>query len=197
MIDSKHDTMEPANVSPEDQPIEQPETGGDAAAAAGERDLEQLRQELVEAQNQTLRAQAELENFRRRMRREMEEERRFATAPLLRDLLPVLDNLHRAIEAASKTDAANDLVNGVRMVVQQVEQVLDQHGCRRIPTAGEMFDPHRHEALAQQPSDAQPSGAILFETQSGYELHERVLRPSQVFVSSGPAADAKQEGQSE
>jgi molecular chaperone GrpE len=159
--------------------------GAGANGSSDGNELERLQQDLTEAQNQVLRAQAELENFRKRTRREMEEERRFAAASLLRDLFPALDNLERALGAAEQSEGNTGLVQGVRMVAQQIGQILQQHGCRRIPTQGEIFDPHVHEALAQQPSD-EPAGAILMEAQSGYQLHDRVLRPAQVIVSSGP-----------
>ncbi len=159
----------------------------EAASAPEVQECDRLQQELAEAQKQLLRAQADLENYRRRVRREMEEERRFAAAPLMRDLFPAMDNLQRAIDAAEKNGAATSLVEGVRMVAQQIAQVLEQHGCRRIPTKNEVFDPHRHEAVAQQPSDEHPAGTIVLETLAGYELHDRVLRPAQVIVSSGPA----------
>jgi molecular chaperone GrpE len=149
-------------------------------------DVDLLQQELAEARNQVLRAQAELENVRRRMRREMEDERRFAAGELLRDLFPALDNLQRAVDAASKTEGGAGLAEGVTMVLQQITQALEHHGCRRIPTVGEAFDPHVHQAITQQPSDTQPAGTILLEAQSGYQLHDRVLRPAQVIVSSGP-----------
>jgi molecular chaperone GrpE len=149
-------------------------------------ELERLQQDLNEAQSQVLRAQAELDNFRKRMRREMEEERRYASAPLLRDLFPALDNLERAVATAEQNESAAGLVQGVKMVVQQIGHILEQHGCRRIPVTGENFDPHVHEALTQQPSDETPAGAILMETRAGYQLHDRVLRPAQVIISSGP-----------
>jgi molecular chaperone GrpE len=154
--------------------------------SADGQELERLQQDLNEAQNQVLRAQAELDNFRKRTRREMDEERRFAAGPLLRDLFPALDNLERAVATAEQNEAGAGLVQGVRMVVQQIGQILQQHGCRRIPTTGENFDPHVHEALTQQPSDDQPAGVILTEARAGYQLHDRVLRPAQVIISSGP-----------
>jgi molecular chaperone GrpE len=150
-------------------------------------ELERLQQDLNDAQSQVLRAQAELDNFRKRMRREMEEERRFASSSLLRDLFPALDNLERAVGAAEQSAGSAGVVQGVRMVAQQLGEILQQHGCRRIPTIGENFDPHLHEALAQQPSDDKPAGAILVEARAGYQLHDRVLRPAQVIISSGPA----------
>ncbi|MBW3597540.1 MAG: nucleotide exchange factor GrpE [Planctomycetes bacterium] len=183
--------MEPQDKhEPETQSSQSPPSpnGGSAetATAPDTQELERLQADLNEAQAQMLRAQAELDNFRKRIRRDMEEERRFAAAPLLRDLFPALDNLERAVEAAGKNEGAAGLVDGVIMVVQQIGQILEQHGCRRIPAKGEAFDPHVHEAITQQPSDEHPAGVVMLETRSGYQLHDRVLRPAQVIISSGP-----------
>jgi molecular chaperone GrpE len=168
----------------------------ESALPSDSQELERLQVDLNEAQTQVLRAQAELENFRKRVRREMEEERRFAAAPLLRDLLPALDNLERAVEAAGKSEGAGGFVDGVKMVVQQILQALEQHGCRRIPAQGEPFDPHVHEAIGQQPSPEHAPGIILFETRTGYQLHDRVLRPAQVMISAGPPAGEGERGAS-
>jgi molecular chaperone GrpE len=163
-----------------------PAAGGldeDAQAGIGLEDqVEKLRADLAEANDRALRAHAELENYRKRVRRDMEEERKYADLPLLRDLLPVVDNLVRALEAGEKTHDAGKLLAGVRLVAQQLENVFSQHHCRRIEALGQHFDPHLHQAIAQQPSD-QPPGTVLVDAQPGYQLHERVLRPSQVIVS--------------
>lgn len=139
--------------------------------------------ELVEANNRALRAQAELENFRKRARREMEEQQRYAIAPLLRELLPVVDDMERAIAAAEKSPEAAGLLEGVKMVEARLRNVLEQHGCRKIAAHGAPFDPAQHEAILQQPSSEHEPGTVLQVTQQGYQLHDRVIRPSQVIVS--------------
>ncbi|MDA0657924.1 MAG: nucleotide exchange factor GrpE [Planctomycetota bacterium] len=150
--------------------------------------IAQLESQLQEAQQRVLRAQAELENSRRRMRREMEEERRYASQSLIGDLLPVLDNVCRAVESAEKTDPDSSLLQGVRMVSRLLEDVLARHHCPRIVALGKEFDPTEHEAIAQQPSDSVPTGNVSFVAQEGFRLHDRVVRPAQVIVSSGPAS---------
>jgi molecular chaperone GrpE len=142
-----------------------------------------LSTELKQAQDRALRMQAELENYRKRATREMQEHRRYANLPLLRDLLPVLDNLRRAIEAAEKTHDAASLLEGVKMVAQQLEDVLQRHHCVPIQALHEPFDPHLHEAVSQQASDEHPAGTVVVVTQDGFRLHDRVVRPSQVIVS--------------
>lgn len=142
---------------------------------------------LAEAQDRVLRLQAEIENVRKRAQRDVEEGLRFANLPLIEDLLPVLDNLTRATESASTEATAAGLVDGVQMVVRQLEEVLARRGCGRIePAPGEEFDPHVHEALLQQPSDDAPAGSVATLVQAGYQLHDRVVRPAKVIVSSGP-----------
>lgn len=162
----------------------------DVAAAALDRQeaeadpMETLRAELQEAKDGALRSRAELENYRKRAAREMQDQRRYANLPLMRDLLPVLDNMNRAIRATEKTHDAAGLLAGVKMVAQQLEDVLQRHHCVRIEALDAPFDPHLHEAISQQPSDSHPANTVLSVTQTGFQLHERVVRPSQVIVSS-------------
>jgi len=147
-----------------------------------------LEGELREANERALRAQAELDNFRKRARREAEEERRYAALPLIRDLLSVMDNLDRALEAAEKTQQGSGLVEGVKMVAIQFTTYLEQHGCRKIPAIGLAFNPHHHEAIAQEPSGEVAAGHVTRIARNGYQLHDRVVRPAQVLVSTGPAS---------
>jgi molecular chaperone GrpE len=150
--------------------------------------MDRLRADLDDAQNRALRFQADLDNYRKRVARELEMERRYANLPLLRDLLPVLDNVHRAIEAAEKSEEGGGLLVGFQMVARQLEDVLRQHHCTAVEALGQPFDPHLHEAISQQPSEEHPPNTVLHEVQRGYTLHDRVVRPSQVVVSAPPPA---------
>jgi len=163
----------------------EPGPGAPDAAAPGDlqAEVQRLAEELRQAQDRVLRSQAELENFRRRVRRDSEEERRFSTQPLLTDLLPVVDNLQRAVEAAERSEGSAGLLEGVRIVVAQLDAVLEKHHCPRIHAVGRPFDPTRHEAILEQPSREHPPGTVLRVAQAGYQLHDRVIRPSQVIVS--------------
>jgi molecular chaperone GrpE len=147
-----------------------------------------LRAELQQAQDRALRAQAELENFRKRARRDADEAVRFAQVPLIRDLLGVLDNLLRALASASSEAAPSGLGEGVQLVAQQLQGILEQHGCRRIPDVGVPFDPHQHEAIGREPSTEYPAETVTRVVRNGYFLHDRVVRPAQVMISSGPPA---------
>lgn len=148
--------------------------------------LQSLRADLAEARQRVLRAQAELENYRKRAARQIEEERRYANLPLIRDLLHVWDNMNRAIQAAEQTGQSDSLLEGFKMVVGQMEEVLNRYHCTRIEAVGKPFDPHLHEAILQQPSNDHPHGTVTQETQTGFQLHDRVVRPSQVIVSATP-----------
>jgi len=168
---------------------EQLETGAEESA---EKPLD-LAAQLEEANANYLRAKAEVENVLKRTRREIEEHGRYAALPVMRDLLSVVDNLHRAIEAAQKDENASGLLEGVKMVEGQLGGVLDQHGCKQINALGEPFDPNLHEAIGQEPSDEIPANHVSRELQTGYRLHDRVVRPSQVFVSIGPAEETTEQ----
>lgn len=168
------------------------------AAAAADLRIAELETQLKEASEKALRIGAELENYRKRAQRELADERRYALVPLVRELLPVIDNLQRAIEATQARRASegtstrsasegNALLEGVQMVAGQLQAVLKQYGCEPIETVGVPFDPNYHEAIAQEPSSEHPAGTVTRATQGGYKLHDRVIRPAQVFVSTGPA----------
>jgi molecular chaperone GrpE len=145
---------------------------------------EKLRAELAAAKDRELRVHAELENVRKRAARELDERLRYANIGLLRDLLPVIDNIERAIEAAEKKADATALLEGFKMVDQQLADVLKQHHCTRIEALHIPFDPNVHHAVMQQPSEEHPANTVLMVTQNGYQLHDRVVRPSQVIVST-------------
>ena len=165
----------------------------DESGATRGGEVESLRTQLVSAKDRALRAQAELDNYRKRARKEIEDERRYAQLPLLSDLLPVIDNVSRAIQAAEKSPDASGLLAGFKMVSQQLENVLARHHCQRIDALHKPFDPHLHAAIMQQPSSEYPPNTVVHVAQEGYQLHDRVLRPAQVIVSTS-ATDGKIEG---
>lgn len=171
------------------------QSGNEATEAAiGEMATQQqigkLEADLKEANERVLRGQAELENYRKRSRRELEDDRKYAALPLARDLLSVIDNLQRALDAAAKAESSGDLLVGVKMVLGQLTGILAQHQCVPIETVGQSFDPNFHQAIAQEPSTEHAAGVVTRAAQVGYKLHDRVIRPAQVFVSTGPAPSA-------
>ena len=161
---------------------------GDVLDAPETRDaeMERLRRTADEADKRVLQAQAEAENFRKRMRRDYEDQIKFASQNLIVELLQVRDNLMRAIEAAATNEEAAGLREGVEMVAKQLDDVMGKYGVEHIPADGEVFDPEIHEAISQIPSDVE-AGKVAHVAVSGFKLHDRVIRPSQVVVSTGPA----------
>ncbi len=149
-------------------------------------ELQALRNELSDAQDRALRATAEFENYRKRAQRDMADERKYAALPVVRDLLAVSDNLELAIQALEKDPGAAKVFEGIKMVLSQFNAILEQHQIRRIEGVGLPLDPNRQEAVMQEPSADLPAGMVTRIVRSGYQLHDRVIRPAQVFVSKGP-----------
>ncbi len=167
-----------------------PENGEHSAGplAAAQAEIAQLKEELQVARDQVLRTHAEFDNTRKRWQRERDEDRQYAAVPLLADLLQVWDNIARAIEAAEKSPDPSGLLAGFKMVAQQLTAVLEKHHCQEIPAIGNPFDPRLHEALLQQPSDKHPANTVSQVVRAGFKLHDRVIRPAQVIVSTGAAS---------
>jgi len=182
--------MSKPNNDPARQPLpmgpESIDMSAAAAIEAGEAEINKLRADLDDANDRVLRCQAEFDNVRKRLRREMEDDRRYSILPLLEDLLPVLDNLHRAIAAAEKSSGDRGLLDGVKMVAQSLIAALAKHGCQRIDALHKPFDPAYHQAISQQPSAEYPPSTVILVAQDGYRLHDRVVRPAQVIVSASP-----------
>ncbi|RKX36269.1 MAG: nucleotide exchange factor GrpE [Verrucomicrobia bacterium] len=158
-----------------------------ASEPALEKQLEDARAKAAENHDRYLRSVADLENFRRRSVREREELRQFATASLMEDLLPILDNLGLGIASARQQTDSNAIADGVAMVLEQFKGVLNRAGLVEIhPESGGEFDPHKHESMAHQPSDDVPPEFILNVIRTGYSLNGRLLRAASVVLSSGP-----------
>jgi molecular chaperone GrpE len=133
--------------------------------------------------DQWRRTQAELENFRKRVQREAELAAKFASLPLIRDLLPALDNVGRTVQAAEQTSNVDELIQGLQMILKQFDDAFALHSATPIKAVGEMFDPNLHEALQQIPTDEHPPMTIVQELERGYLLDDRVIRPSKVLVA--------------
>ena len=149
-------------------------------------------QQIAELQDKNVRLLAEMDNVRKRAMRDASESRKYAAMPLITDLLSMTDNLQRALDAADAADSVESLKNGVDMVLQGIGQIFQKYSCQPIPTeVGQAFDMNLHEAVGMQPSEDHPANSIMMVASQGYELYDRVLRPSQVIVSSGsPQSDS-------
>ena len=144
---------------------------------------------LVDEHDRLLRMAAESENAKKRGLKEKEETRKFAAEALLKDFLPVADNLERALEHADKSDVKT-LVEGVRLVQKLFETTLARHGVTGFSALGKLFDPNLHEALMQVEHES-PPGTVVQEMARGYKLHDRLVRPAAVVVAKAAAPSAE------
>lgn len=152
--------------------------------------LAAAQQEAFTWKDVALRTKAELENYRKRMARERADTARYANADLLQSLLPILDNFEFGLMAA-KSEEGSSIYLGMSMVLKQIQDFLTEQGVETVAAVGEPFDPNVHDAVAQEPSDEVPEGHVVGQIRRGYRLHERLLRPAGVRVSTGPAAAAE------
>lgn len=156
--------------------------------------VKRLEMEVAAERERILRLRADFDNFRKRAERERAEIERFALADLLRDLLPVVDNLERALAVPEPSSGGegSDLRRGVEMIARQFQELLKRNGLVPIPALGERFDPSVHEAVLREESDAVEHPMVAAELQRGYRLNDRLLRPSLVKVAV-PAEPAHEE----
>ena len=159
-------------------------------SASQDSEVKKLRQELDAKCEEVkvnydrfVRQVAELENFKKRATREKDEAVRFANESLVRDLLPVIDNLERAVAHAQGGENGKPLVEGVEMVLKGLLDVLAKHGVAQISAVGQPFDPEKHEAMAQVESENHAPNTVIEEHHKGYLLKDRLLRPALVTVA--------------
>ncbi|TES89285.1 MAG: nucleotide exchange factor GrpE [Desulfobacteraceae bacterium] len=146
--------------------------------------LESLEKEAKESYDRFLRVSAEFENYKKRAAREMNDFRKFANESFVKAMLPVVDNLDRAIESSSNDDhAQNSVVEGVNMTLKEILKVFEQFNVRPFESLGKAFDPALHQAVMQEKTDDHPENTVLNELQKGYMMHDRLLRPAMVVVS--------------
>lgn len=166
-------------------------------------EVEDLRQQLaakdLEAKtnyDRFMRQAAELDNFKKRASREREDAVRFANESLIKDLLPVVDNLERAVAHASGGGNGNPIVEGVEMVLKGLLDALAKHGVTQISAVGQPFDPTMHEAMAQVQSQTHQPNSVVDELHKGYTLRNRLLRPALVSVAKAPITQEKKNDES-
>ena len=165
----------------------------DAPASAGieqtdaEDPMAGLQADLDRFRDLALRSQADFENYKKRSAREKEEAIKYANSSLLQRLAAILDNFELGLAAAKAQGEESPIYSGMVLVQKQLNDLLSEHGLQPIEADGKRFDPNLHEAIAHEPSDQSPEGTVLRQTRRGYRLKDRLLRPSKVVVSSGPA----------
>lgn len=149
-------------------------------AVSEEDEVAELRREIADLRDRSVRTLADFDNYRKRSERERRDAVRYAASAPLGDLLEVVDNLERALAAGGSAD---DLKLGVEMTLRQLEDVLRRHGIEGVPAAGQRFDPAHHEAVSRLVDPDVEAPTVVEELQRGYRLHDRLLRPARVVVA--------------
>lgn len=197
---NEHDPLAPEPL-PEDSQSETPEAipVGNFVDPA---EVEQLKAEHAALKDQALRALAEAENARRRGQKDREDATNFAISSFARDLLPVADNLRRALDSVSEELAGLDpkvqnLLSGVEATERELLRTLERHGVEKVEAQGTLFDPNIHEVMFEMPAGGQPAGTVLQVVENGYRLKGRILRPARVGVAADEGqGDASRPGAS-
>jgi molecular chaperone GrpE len=173
-------------------PVAEPDANATTVETAATESAALLK-ELAEQKDSHLRLAADFENFKRRSRQESEARAAEQKESFIVELLPVIDNLERALAAGASRDSAQ-FHQGVEMTLKQLQQLLRQHGVESEEILGKPFDPHRHEALSQAHDPAQPGHAILQVVQRGYQRKAKVVRPAKVIVNDVTASHPDRHG---
>lgn len=151
-----------------------------------EEQLAQAQVEIQQLKEQMMREQAETQNIRKRLQRDVDNARKFALERFIGDLLPVADNLDRAIDAASKEEAVKPLLDGVELTRKNFLDILRKYNVEQVSPVGEPFDPQFHEAITMVPNPAMEPNSVMDVMQKGYTLNGRLLRAAMVVVSKAP-----------
>jgi molecular chaperone GrpE len=181
--------QDPAAKLAETPPMDEAETSAEMEAAILEGELSALRAERDELRDRFMRVLADAENSRKRGERDRREAEQYGGSKLARDMLPVYDNLRRALDAATEDhrSQAAALIEGVELTLRELLNVLTKHGVSPIvPEMGDQFDPQMHQAMFEAPVPGTKAGQIIQVMTEGFLLHDRLLRPAQVGVSSTP-----------
>jgi len=195
--DDQDQSAEPTKVeiqTPKTPP--EGDTEADVADESVATKLEAAEQQAQDNYDRLLRVSAEFDNYKKRTAREMQEVIKYANERMAKELLTVVDNLERAIEAACAECPEDDpLVKGIHLTLGEVLKILERHKVKPVKALGEPFDPTYHQAMMQEEVDDQPPNTVVREMQKGYVIHDRLLRPAMVVVSKLKANKA--EGQAE
>ena len=198
---NKEDELEKNNsdiINSEHENLEQNSTAANDTDADNEKqnELEEnLRDEIEQLRDEKLRLLADMENLRKRSDRDRMDSIRYGNINFARDILSLGDNLSRALDAipkdAEKTETITNLINGLRMVQREFTSILEKHGIKKIEALNQRFDHNFHQAMMEIESEEVEEGIVIQEIQSGYNMHDRLLRPSMVGVAKKPNKDEK------
>jgi len=184
-LDNVENNADLAETAELDEAVALDENGDEITDAPELDDLQQAQAEVGELNDKLLRMQAEMENLRKRTRREVADAHKFGVEKFATSLLDVVDNLERALEVEEGNEEA--VREGIQLTLNSWHDMMKRFEVARIDAVGSDFDPHRHEALTQMPSD-EPEGTVIAQHVAGYTLHGRLIRAAKVLVSSGPAS---------
>ena len=164
-------------------------TGGVLASeqADGDDPVAGLQADLDRFRDLAMRSQADFENYKKRCAREKEEAIKYANTGLLEKLVSIVDHFELGLEAARGDGQKSPIYSGMSLVLKQLQDLLAENGLQPVEAVGQKFDPNLHEAIAHEPNSDVPEGAVIRQTRRGYRLKDRLLRPSTVVVSAGPA----------
>lgn len=181
--------------APEPEGTDGPTSANDAVAdsgngAASADPLAEAKAEALRFKDQWMRSAADFDNFRKRTRRELDDTRKAGREELLKDLLPVFDNLERAMTSAERATEVKPVADGLKMVLRQFADTLGRSGITKVPTVGSQFDPGVHEAIQQVETDETPPGTVVAEVQPGYLQGDRLVRAAMVVVAKPKSAEA-------
>ena len=198
---NKEDELEKNNsdtINSENENLEQNSMAANDTDADNEKqnELEEnLRDEIEQLRDEKLRLLADMENLRKRSDRDRMDSIRYGNINFARDILSLGDNLSRALDAipkdAEKTETITNLINGLRMVQREFTLILEKHGIKKIEALNQRFDHNFHQAMMEIESEEVEEGIVIQEIQSGYNMHDRLLRPSMVGVAKKPNKDEK------
>ena len=198
---NKEDELEKNNsdiINSKNENLEQNSTVANDSDANNEKqnELEEnLRDEIEQLRDEKLRLLADMENLRKRSDRDRMDSIRYGNINFARDFLSLGDNLSRALDAipkdAEKTETITNLINGLRMVQREFTSILEKHGIKKIEALNQRFDHNFHQAMMEIESEEVEEGIVIQEIQSGYNMHDRLLRPSMVGVAKKPNKDEK------
>jgi molecular chaperone GrpE len=178
-VDSNEATMDNDQIEDEDKPIEE------MSKQELIEKLDRLQEKVDKNYDQYLRSQAEMENIIKRNKKEKEDWIKYANETLIKELLPVMDNLEKAISFSREKNSLDALKEGVELTLKNLKDTLTKSGLEEVEAQGKAFDPAYHHAVSEQDAEDTAAGIILHELQKGYMLHQRLIRPAMVVLSKG------------
>ena len=184
---------EQADISQEEEV--KSEEGKEQAEAKEEKKEPSLEELLAQETDKLLRLRADFDNYRKRMAREADEIRERSKMIVVSDFLPVYDFFRMAMDHAAHTDDINALKQGMQMIMNEFSRAFDELGVKEIEAVGKAFDPKLHDAVKSEASEEVPEGIVISQWKAGYKLGDRLIRPSSVVVSSGPAKTEEAKGE--